>query len=120
MNNTSLTLHRVGFGEAALSTLLLWAMTWFIPLYPKVWFVEASGNIQVAPFFGLLFGLLLLLRVRWAWRGAIGFTWILVALFLFSAISQPDRAGYWLLATMGLFLLYLLHSERIKAYFNPA
>ncbi len=57
-----------GFLEVVLCTLLLFGITMFFPMYFKTWFVEATGDIKVAPFFGFLFGAGLLFRRQWEFR----------------------------------------------------
>lgn len=101
-----------------LCVLLLFSITIFFPTYFKTWFVEPTGNIKIAPFFGLLFGVGLLFRKQWARMGAIVLGWGLLALFLSSIVSDSARPGYWVVLALDAFLLYLLHSERLKQYFQ--
>ena len=107
-----------GLLEVVLCTLLLFGITMFFPMFFKTWFVEASGNIKIAPFFGFLFGMGLLFRKQWARTGAIILGWSLLVIFIVSIIFEPGRLGYWLVLALDGFLLYLLHNERLKQYFQ--
>lgn len=114
----TLSRQSTGFLEVLICSLLLFGITMFIPVYFKSWFVEATGNIKIAPFFGFLFGAGLLFRQQWARVGAFVLGWGLMALFVSSIISDPSRSGYWLVLALDAFLLYLIHSERLKQYFK--
>jgi len=107
-----------GLLEAVLCTLILFGITMFFPMFFKTWFVEATGNIKIAPFFGFLFGVGLLFRKHWARTGAIVLGWGLIAMFIVSIVSDPSRSGYWVVLALDGFLLYLLHNDRIKQYFQ--
>ncbi|MBK6995622.1 MAG: hypothetical protein IPH31_12100 [Lewinellaceae bacterium] len=114
----TISVSSTGFLEVVLCVLLLFGITMFFPMYFKTWFVEATGNIKIAPFFGFLFGVGLLFRKQWARTGAIVLGWGLLAIFIVSIITEPGRSGYWLVLALDGFLLYLLHNERLKQYFQ--
>ena len=98
-------------------SLLLSGMTLILPMYFKTWFVEPSGNIEIAPVYGLLFGIGLLARKSWARTGAIILGWVVLAISLVSIFMDITRPGFWIVFGMAVFLLYLLHSKRIKEAF---
>ena len=102
--------------EALLCTLCVLAITIFFPAYFKTWFVEPTGNIKVAPCFGFLFGIGLLFGKQWARTGALVLGWSVLAISLFSIASDSTRPGFWILLVIASFLLYLLNTERLKAY----
>jgi hypothetical protein len=109
------TVSSSGFLEVVLCVVLLFGITIF-PTYFKTWFVEASGNIKIAPFLGFLFGLGLLFRKQWARTGAIVFGWALLAISIFLIIADPVRPGFWFVLALSGFLLYLLHTERLMQF----
>ncbi|MFN0175870.1 MAG: hypothetical protein ACKVU0_14555 [Saprospiraceae bacterium] len=114
----TISVSSTGFWEVVLCVLLLFGITMFFPMYFKTWFVEDSGNIKIAPFFGFLFGVGLLFRKQWARIGAIVLGWGLLAMFIVSIASDPGKSGYWMVLALDSFLLYLLHSERLKQYYQ--
>ncbi len=114
----TISAQTTGILEVVLCALLLFGITIFFPMYFKTWFVEATGNIKIAPFFGFLFGMGLLFRKKWARMGSIVLGWGLLVMFIVSIVSDPGWSGYWLVLGLDGFLLYLLHSERLKQYFQ--
>lgn len=104
--------------EALLCTFLLLSITILLPTYFKNWFVEPTGNLKIAPYFGFVFGVGILLGRTWARTGALILTWGVGVISLFSIISDGMRPGFWILLAMATFLLYLLHTERLKQYFE--
>jgi hypothetical protein len=102
--------------EALLCTLCMLGITFFFPTYFKTWFVESTGNIKIAPFFGFLFGIGLLFGKQWARTGALVLGWGVLAISLFSIVSDSTRPGFWILLVIAAFLLYLLNTARLKAY----
>lgn len=103
--------------DIVVCTLLLFGITMFFPMYFKTWFVEPTGNIKIAPFFGLLFGTGLFARKSWARTGAILLAWVVLAISIASIVVDTGRPGFWIVFVMTVFLLHLLHSERIKEAF---
>jgi len=103
--------------ELVLCTLLLFGITMFFPMYFKTWFVEPTGNIKIAPFFGFLFGIGLLVRKSWARIGAIVLAWSVLAISVISIFFDTTRPGFWIELVMAAFLLYLLYSKRLKESF---
>jgi hypothetical protein len=114
----TLSTSSAGFLEALLCAVLLFGITNFFPAYFKTWFVEPTGNIQIAPFFGFVFSVGILSRVRWARWGAMVLGWGLLAIALATIVSGDAKPGFWLMLVVDAFLLYLLYSERLKGYFR--
>ena len=102
--------------ELFLSLLILFGITIFFPMFFKTWFVEPTGNIKIAPFFGFIFGLGLLYKKNWARTGALILGWGVAAISFFSILEDSQRPGFWMTLVLAGFLLYLLHSERLKQY----
>jgi hypothetical protein len=115
MSQTTTT-QSTGFLEALLCVLLLFGITIFFPTYFKTWFVEPTGNIKIAPFFGFILGIGLLFRKPWARTGALILGWVVLAISVASILSDPTRPGFWIVLALDGFLLYLLHNERLKQY----
>lgn len=113
-----ISLRRTGNWEVLLAAALLFCITVIIPTCFKTWFVEPTGNIKIAPFFGFLFGIGLLLGKQWARMGSTVLALGLAVLFILSIATDSSRPGYWLLLTLDGFLLYLLYTSRIKQYFQ--
>lgn len=105
--------------EALLCTLLLLGITFFFPTYFKTWFVESTGNFKIAPFLGFVLGIGLLLGKHWARTGALVLSWCVLAISLISIVSDSTRPGFWILLVIATFLLYLLNTERLKAFVHP-
>ena len=117
MSNTLSTRFN-GKLEVMLSSIILLSITNFFPMYFKTWFVEPTGNFQISPFLGLLFGLGLIWKKNWARTGALILSWGILAISLIFIFTDGSRPGFWLLMVLSSFLLYLLSTAQLKRYFD--
>lgn len=95
-------------GEVLLSALLLMAMTNYFPNTHKTWFVEESGNIHIAPTFGLVIGVGLLMQKQWARKAGLVAGFVLAIISFFMMASMPGKPGYAVMLLCSGLLLYLL------------
>lgn len=116
MNTLTISPTKSGLGEAILSALLLIGITWFFPSFFKTWFVEPTGNIKIATAFGFIFSIGLLFRAHWALIGSKILAWSLLVVLTAGMFISPEKPGFWITAVMDAFLLYLLHSGRMKQF----
>ena len=93
--------------------VILLAMTVLLPHFFKTWFVESTGNIKIAPFFGFAMAMALLVKAEWAEKGAKIMAWILLAVFVSSIVISPEKPGFWLVLVLDLGLLYALYRPRV-------
>lgn len=101
--------------ELFVCVALILFVTNILPFYFKTWFVEPTGNIQIAPFFGFAVALGLLLRSKWARDGAILLFVFIAVMSLFSWVEQPAKPGYGVVLALSIAVLYLLmSSKRLK------
>ncbi|MDX1910435.1 MAG: hypothetical protein SFV22_03060 [Saprospiraceae bacterium] len=98
--------------------VLLLFITSFLPVYFKTWFVEAGGNIKIAPFFGFLFAAGLLFRQNWAYKGSLVLGVALLLLFIGGALADSTKPGFLLALVLDAGLLFLLLSPTVKRYFS--
>jgi hypothetical protein len=105
-----------GLLEAALCAALLLLVTNVLPFFFKTGYVKPTGSIKVAPFFGFLLAVGLLLRKEWARKGAV-----LLGLFLVAANVAPllgtagAKPGYGVsLLLSGLLLWRVLFSPNLR------
>ena len=107
----------VGLLEAIACAALMVFVTNILPFYFKTWFVEPTGNIQIAPFFGFVLALGILLRKQWARQGSMMLAVFLMAVSLSNIISfSPQKPGYWVVLALSAVLLYgLVFSKNLRA-----
>lgn len=98
--------------------VLLLFMTSFLPVYFKTWFVEAGGNIKIAPFFGFLFAVGLLFGQNWAYKGTLVLGVCLLLLFIGGALADSTKPGFFLALVLDTVLLFLLLTPAVKRYVN--
>lgn len=121
MNQTHASIESPRYGqlEAVFCAVLLLLITVVIPYYFKTWFVEPTGNIKIAPFFGFVAAVGILFRRNWAHTAAIALAVFVLVLSAFSAAGNPGKPGFWVLSTLSILLLSVLHfSRRLKQYFR--
>lgn len=118
MNSTrSIALAPIGLFEAISSAILLLFITNIIPFYFKTWFVEPTGNISIAPFFGFVAAIGVLFRKNWARQGAIVLSVFIAAVSAVLLVENPEKPGFWIVSAMNALLLCLLiFSARLKQY----
>lgn len=106
-----------GLTEAVFCAALILLITNIIPFFLKHWFVEPTGNITIAPFFGFLFAVGLLFRQRWARHSAI-FLFVFIAVAnIVVLVSNPQKPGFWAVSLLSALLLWrLTFSEKLKQY----
>jgi hypothetical protein len=95
---------------------LLLTITSFLPFYFKTWFVEAGGNIKIAPFLGAVFAFGLLFRRNWAYKGALVLAGILFLVFIASILTTSEKPGFWIALVLDTLLLFLLFTPQVKQY----
>jgi hypothetical protein len=106
-----------GFFQAIACAVGLVFITTFLPFYFKTWFVEPTGNIEMAPFFGVLLAVGIVLRSRLAHKGAILLFVFLALASLISLSGHPEKPGFWLVLILSIVLaLLLVFSKKLKAY----
>ena len=117
--HTSIESPRYGQLEAVFCAVLLLLITVVIPYYFKTWFVEPTGNIKIAPFFGFVAAVGMLFRRNWAHTAALALAVFVFALSTFSAAANPGKPGFWVLSALSMLLMGVLYfSRRLKSYFR--
>ena len=113
------TIHRIapGFFQAIACAVVLVFLTNILPFYFKTWFVEPTGNIAMAPFFGGVLALGILLRSRIAHSGAVLLFVFLALASLISLSSHPEKPGFWVVLVLSIVMaLLLVFSKSLKDY----
>ncbi len=118
MNYTrSITSTPNGLFEAVCCAIMLLLITNIAPFFFKTWFVEPTGNISIAPFFGFAVSIGILFRKNWARQGAIVLSVFIAVITAFLLVETPEKPGFWIISAMNALLLCLLiFSARLKQY----
>ena len=119
MENThSTSTPTIGLLEAVACAALIIFVTNILPFCFKTWFVEPTGNIKIAPFFGFVLALGILLRKEWARQVGMVLAVFLMVISLNSILFfSTEKPGYWvLLALSGVLLYRLVFSKNLRAY----
>lgn len=118
MNNIRPISHApIGLFEAVSCATLLLLMTNVLPFYFKTWFVEPTGNIAIAPFFGFVAAIGILFRKNWARRLAMVVAVFIAVVTALSWSQFPDKPGFWLVSAINALLLcMLIFSDKLKQY----
>lgn len=117
-NTRSTSAPIVGLLEAICCAALLVFVTNILPFYFKTWFVEPTGNIKIAPFFGFVLALGILIRKEWARQGSMVLAVFLIAVSLNNLlVFSTEKPGYWVVLALSAVLLYgLVFSKNLRAY----
>jgi hypothetical protein len=106
-----------GLPEAIACAVLLLLATNIIPFYFKTLFVEETGNIKIAPFFGFVVAIGLLWGKNWARPAGMLLSAFVVVVSVISVATQAYKPGYLIVSLLSLGALGLLFfSERLKRY----
>ena len=112
MSNQSIPWSRFRFGNL-LSAFLFVAITNYFPNVHKTWFVEESGNIQIAPAIGLVIGIGLLMQKQWARKAGLIAASFLLLIALFMMMNEPEKAGFALMFLCSGLLIFLLRPNQL-------
>lgn len=119
MENThSTSAPTIGLLEATACAMLMVFVTNILPFYFKTWFVEPTGNIKMAPFFGFALALGILFRKEWARQGSMVLAVFLMVVSLSNILVFPTaKPGYGVVLALSAVLLHgLVFSKNLRAY----
>ncbi|HAD13563.1 MAG TPA: hypothetical protein DCF33_14140 [Saprospirales bacterium] len=94
--------------ENLLSALLLLAITNYFPFFHKTWFVEETGNMQIAPILGWIVAIGLVLQKQWARKAGLVMSCFLMLVALLEWFNGSTKPGFIIMLLCGGFSLYLL------------
>lgn len=117
--NTTRTFSTIpaGLPEALACAVLLLLATNIVPFYFKTLFVEETGNIKIAPFFGFVVAFGLLWGKKWTRPAGILLAGFVIMVSMTQLATQAYKPGYLIVSFLSLGALgLLLFSERLKHY----